>query len=462
MVERPITPCPARAFGRVDGALVQHFGVTRLEGTGTDPLTQVVASPATSDGSSPDRYELLDAIGSGATATVWLGRDTETGQTVAVKRFHGHLLGDPEARRRFTDEAAAAKLVSHPNIVSAIDRVSTDDELWLVFPYVAGTSLVERLAEGPVVTPRDAAQISVDLADALAAVHAAGLAHRDVKPGNILLGSDGRARLLDFGISRAVTDQLEQVRDATGAGLAVGTLPYMAPEQLAAHPPTPASDIFALGAVLYEMLAGRRPYAAATAVAMADAHRVAPAQIPEAPDALNDLAMVALAYDPAARPDATQFARAARGWLDGREDPAAMTVVVPAAPAHPVASPWLARMAAGAAAALVLAVLAIGAGSLTTDTPAPSTVVPTEVAQPAGEVEAAGPDAADREVEPPDRTGGDDGRARLGNDARPGGNDEDEERGDDEERGGDDEERGDDEKGKAKGHDKEGGKGKGR
>ena len=424
--------------------------MTRLQGVDADALTRTVPSPASSDGSSSDRYELLDTIGSGATATVWLGRDTETGQEVAVKRFHGHLLGDPEARRRFTDEAAAAILVSHPNIVSPVDRVSTDDELWLVFPYVAGTALVERLANGPLVTAREAAQISVDIADALAAVHAAGLAHRDVKPGNILLGSDGRARRLDFGISRAVTDELEQVRDATGAGLAVGTLPYMAPEQLAAHPPTPASDIFALGAVLYEMLAGRRPYAAATAVAMAEAHRVAPPPIPEAPAALSDLAAVALAYDPAARPDATQFARAARGWLDGRDDPAAMTVVLPAAQPNPVASRWVPRMVAGAAAALVLAVLVVGVGSLITSAQAPSTVVPTDLAQPAVGVEPAAQDADDSEVQPPDRTGDDEGRAPLGNDARPGGSNDDRERG------------GDADNGKAKGHDKDRGKGRGR
>ena len=392
----------------------------------------------------------MDTIGSGATATVWLGRDTETGQEVAVKRFHGHLLGDPEARRRFTDEAAAAILVSHPNIISAVDRVSTDEELWLVFPYVPGTTLAERLADGPAVTAREAARIGVDIADALAAVHAAGLAHRDVKPGNILLGSDGRARLLDFGISRAVTDELEQVRDATGAGLAVGTLPYMAPEQLAARPPTPASDIFALGAVLYEMLAGNRPYAATTAVAMAEAHRVAPPEIPDAPIALSDLATVALAHDPAARPDATQFARAARGWLDGRDDPAAMTAVVPAAQAHPVGSPWWARMLAGAAAALVLAVVVIGAGSLITSTQAPSTVVPTEVAQPAVGVGPAGQNVDDREAQAQDGTGGNDSRAALGSDGRPAGS------GDDRERGGDEG------KAKAKGLDKERGKGKGR
>ena len=129
-----------------------------------------------------------------------------------------------------------------------------------------------------------------------------------MKPGNILLGKDGRARLLDFGIAHAV-DAAQRVHDLTGAGMTIGTLPYMAPEQLGAAPTTPASDVYALGVVLYEMLAGKRPYAAASPVTLAQEQARPPARIANVPEPLLDLALAAVTADVSTRPDAAQLAR---------------------------------------------------------------------------------------------------------------------------------------------------------
>ncbi len=278
------------------------------------------------------RYRPTEELGHGATATVWRARDTQTGRDVALKRFHQHLVADPVARARIEEEAAAASRVSHPNIVSAVDIVDDRDGLALVFPFVPGATLAERLASGPRLDAREAAAIALDICDALCVAHASGVIHRDVKPANILIGSDGTARLLDFGIAHAV-DELDENNRLTGAGMAIGTLPYMAPEQLSAGPITPASDVFGLGVVLFEMLAGRQPYEAASPVSLAAEQAQPPAPIEGVPAALNDLTLSALAADAAVRPDAGQLARGLRAWLDGRVDTEAATSAFVAAPA---------------------------------------------------------------------------------------------------------------------------------
>jgi eukaryotic-like serine/threonine-protein kinase len=305
------------------------------------------------------RYDPIVELGRGATATVWRARDTRTGRDVALKRFHAHLVSDPVARRRIADEAAAASRVSHPNIVSAAELINDRDGLALVFPYVEGKTLAARLADGQRIASRDAASIALDIADALAVAHSQGVVHRDVKPGNILLGADGRARLLDFGIAHAV-DAGQAAHDLTGAGMAVGTLPYMAPEQLAAEPTTPASDVYALGVVLYEMLSGRRPYAAASPVTLAREQAQPPPRIADAPEPLVDLALAALAADISARPDAGQLARGLSAWRDGRGDADAATrLVVSAQPEQKASrSGWLPL---GLAAVVLAVAVPVGA-----------------------------------------------------------------------------------------------------
>jgi eukaryotic-like serine/threonine-protein kinase len=287
------------------------------------------------------RYKLIEEIGSGASATVWRARDTRSGREVAIKRFHHHLLKDPATRQRVAEEAAAAARVTHPGIVSAVEQIGGKTDLALVFPFVEGTTIAQRLAEGTPLTPRDAASIALQVADALATAHEAGVVHRDVKPANILVSADGTAKLLDFGISRALDDP--RANDLTGAGMAIGTLPYMAPEQLAAAPPTPAGDVYGLGAVLYEMLSGRQPYEAASPLALAQEQQLPPARIDGAPAPLVDVSLEAMSADAALRPSAAGLARSLRAWLDGRADATAPTVSVVApvalAAPPPAASP---------------------------------------------------------------------------------------------------------------------------
>src|SRR3954452_5066860 len=287
------------------------------------------------------RYVLEEPIATGTTATIWRARDAGKNTTVAIKVFRSHLVADPVARARMDNEANAARQVHAPTIISAIDRISRRDEFALVFPYVPGTPLSERLRESAF-TPEEAAAVAADIADALVAIHAVGVVHRDVKPGNVLLAHDGRARLLDFGISHALTDEIELDQALTGAGLAIGTLPYMAPEQIAGQPALAATDIFALGVVLYEMLARMRPFGGATPVALAAEQRNPPPRIADAPEPLVDLALRAMAFDPGARPAAAEMSAALRNWLaapDALDAPTApVTTVVAAAAAGATAS----------------------------------------------------------------------------------------------------------------------------
>ena len=309
------------------------------------------------------RYELRSELGHGATATVWRARDTTTGRDVALKRFHPHLVADPVARQRIEDEAAAASRVSHPNIVSAVELIDDREGLALVFPYVAGETLAKRLERKSRMAPRDAARIALDIADALAVAHSQGVVHRDVKPGNILLGKDGRARLLDFGISHAI-DAGQTAHDLTGAGMTIGTLPYIAPEQLSAGPTTPASDVYALGVVLYEMLAGARPYAAASPVTLAQEQLQSPERIKNAPKPLVDLALAAITADVAARPDAAQLARGLSAWRDGRADADALTSLGIAAPTAQRSRPALGWLAVGLAAVVLAVAVPVAAMGL--------------------------------------------------------------------------------------------------
>jgi len=293
---------------------------------------------------------------------------------VAVKLFQPHLVADDVARRRMEKEADAARRVHAPTIISAIDRVSRRGEFALVFPYVSGTSLADRLREATL-PPEQAAAVAADIADALVAIHRAGLVHRDVKPGNVLLADDGRARLLDFGISHTLTDDIELDQALTGAGLAIGTLPYMAPEQLAAQSITRATDVYGLGVVLYEMIAGRRPFEATTPVALAAEQRVQPARIADAPEPPVELALRALAVDPAARPTAAEMAASLRNWIaspvtvDAPTAAVATVAAVPPARSHPSSRRGLLTGAVAIAGFLVLAVVALAAMS-------PSAVLP--------------------------------------------------------------------------------------
>jgi serine/threonine protein kinase len=331
------------------------------------------------------RFELREQLGISSTATVWRAFDQKRRREVCLKLLHPQLLSDRAARRRIVAEASAAGRLNHPNIVSPLESDFSGDSAALVFPLVEGETLAVRIAHEGRLPATEVARIGAEVAEALAHAHAKGVVHRDVKPGNIMLGTDGRVYLLDFGIAAS---QEQAAMQLTDAGTAVGTLPYMAPEQLAAHPAEPASDVFSLGAVLYEMLAGRRPYVATTPVALVQEQQRQPADIPDVPPALLALAMLALSSDPAARPPAEAMAASLRDWRTALPDAVTAAVFAPPTAILGAAAPpsganrrkgVLAGLAAAGLAALVVAAFALGpafgppeAAAPVSPTPAPS------------------------------------------------------------------------------------------
>ena len=295
------------------------------------------------------RYRLLDRLAVGGSAEVWRAHDDQLHRLVAVKRLHPHLLPDDASRRRLRAEARAAASLSHPAIVAVYDVDTEGEAPALVMELVDGESLSARVGrEGPL-PEREAAAVAAEVADALFHAHQRGVVHRDVKPGNVLLSRDGRARLVDFGIAHSLAESAERL---TITGTVMGTLSAMAPEQLAGGPITPRTDLYGLGVVLHEALTGRPPYAASSPVALADAQRAGPPALPGIDPALAAVVAGCLAYDPADRPlHAGALADALRAWLEGDArpalrmlppppaDPDAVTQAVPvvaAAPSRPI------------------------------------------------------------------------------------------------------------------------------
>ncbi len=190
------------------------------------------------------RYLLEDIAGSGGMATVWRGRDLMLGRPVAVKVISDVLARDPACVTRFAREARTAARISHPNLVRVFDYSISTGRPYLVMEYISGETLARWLDHGVLDEP-ELVTLAADLLAALRAVHDAGVLHRDVKPSNVLLDQDGRARLTDFGIAR-----MDDTTHLTLPGEVIGTLRYLAPELLHGSEPSPASDLYALGVLL--------------------------------------------------------------------------------------------------------------------------------------------------------------------------------------------------------------------
>jgi len=201
------------------------------------------------------RYLLGQVLGRGGSCSVQRAWDTRLNRHVAIKRLEPPLNTDEHARARFSREGRAIARLSHPNLVTLIDRGATDDEDYLVFEYIEGRSLRELIRETGRLDPRDAGQIAGQIVEGLSHAHAHGIIHRDVKPHNILLDAEGRAKLTDFGIATA-----EDWTRVTHEGAIVGSSRYMSPEQVQGRPVDQRTDIYSLGIVLYEMLAGSPPF----------------------------------------------------------------------------------------------------------------------------------------------------------------------------------------------------------
>jgi len=214
-----------------------------------------------------DRYEIFRRIGRGGMADVFLGRDRLLDRQVAVKVLFPEFARDPNFVERFRREAQAAANLSHPNIVSVYDWGKHSGTYFIAMEYVEGRTLADILRANGHVTSKQAAEIASEVAAALGFAHEAGLVHRDIKPANILIGSNGQVKVADFGIARAMNAPTES--NLTQAGAVMGTATYFSPEQAQGAQPDPRSDLYSLGVVMYEMIAGRPPFTGENPVSIA-------------------------------------------------------------------------------------------------------------------------------------------------------------------------------------------------
>jgi hypothetical protein len=248
------------------------------------------------------RYRLDAPIASGGMATVWRATDTVLTRPVAVKALHAHLAADPEFVARFRREAVAAARLAHPSIVAIYD--TSDDPEAIVMELVEGRTLRDELDVRTFLPAAEAVAIASSICQALDVAHKAGIVHRDVKPANVLLSAGGQLKVADFGIAKAARASGEDdLPDLTAIGRMVGTAKYLAPEQVSGGEIDARTDVYAVGAVLYEMLCGRAPFSGDNDLAVATARLHGPPQRPRTvlrtvPPRLDEIVMKALATDP--------------------------------------------------------------------------------------------------------------------------------------------------------------------
>ncbi|MBI3668064.1 MAG: serine/threonine protein kinase, partial [Acidobacteria bacterium] len=258
-------------------------------------------------------YEILAPIGAGGMGEVYRAKDTRLDRTVAIKVLPAHLADNPELRQRFEREARAVSSLNHPHICTLYDIGRQDGIDFLVMEYLEGETLASRLSKGPM-PAADGLRYAIEMADALALAHRQGVFHRDLKPGNIMLTKSG-AKLLDFGLAKlavggagpvaaeTLTALTPRSGDLTQKGTILVTIQYMAPEQLEGKEADARTDIFAFGAVLYEMVTGQKAFAAKSQASLIAAiMHTDPAPVsavsPVAPAALDRVVRACLAKDP--------------------------------------------------------------------------------------------------------------------------------------------------------------------
>jgi serine/threonine-protein kinase len=329
-----------------------------------------------------ERYRLDERLGAGAMSEVWRATDLELERLVAIK-----LLGRDADPARFEREARSAAALGHPNIVQVFDYGTHESRPFMVLEYLPGGTLDERLTPGEVLPDEETAVIARDIAAGLAHAHGRGLVHRDLKPGNILFDSEGRAKIADLGIAR-----MSGAGTLTEAGTVLGTAAYISPEQARGEPATPASDVYSFGVVVFLLLTGRLPFESSDPMELVRMHLNEPAPPVEAfrsdaPARLESLAAAAMAKDARDRPPdgaallAELEPTAAATTVLAPPQATQTTHVVPAAAAVPPtagrpAPPWRAFAIVGAALALAVAGVAVAVIATRDDGAAPAAPLP--------------------------------------------------------------------------------------
>ncbi|MRX43802.1 serine/threonine-protein kinase [Agromyces kandeliae] len=301
------------------------------------------------------RYELQSRIAIGGMGEVWQATDLVIGRQVALKILKDEYLGDPGFLERFRAEARHAALVNHEGIANVFDYGEEEGSAYLVMELVPGEALSTILEREHVLSTDKVLDIVAQTAAALQAAHAAGLVHRDIKPGNLLITPDGRVKITDFGIAR-IADQVP----LTATGQVMGTVQYLSPEQASGHPASPTTDIYSLGIVAYECLAGRRPFTGESqvAIAMAQINETPPDLPVTVSEPVRNLVYSCIAKNPADRPQtAAHLARAATALRRGDVQAAAAAVpaILGAAAGMTAATMLMPQAGANTAATTVLA-----------------------------------------------------------------------------------------------------------
>ena len=268
------------------------------------------------------RYEIGRLVARGGMATVYEAMDTRLERTVAIKVMHTALAADAEFVARFIREARSAARLSHPNVVAVYDQGSDGDVVYLAMEFVDGATLRDLLRMRGRLAPADALAIFEQVLGALGAAHKAGLVHRDVKPENVLLTEDGRVKVADFGLARAISSSVST--NTIASGMIIGTVSYLSPEQVERSVADARSDVYSAGIMLFEMLTGEKPYSGGTPmeVAFRHVHERVPAPSTVAPGIspdLDTLVLRATAHNPDDRPrDASELLADVTRARDGR------------------------------------------------------------------------------------------------------------------------------------------------
>ncbi|MGW5421278.1 serine/threonine-protein kinase [Streptomyces sp. NPDC003943] len=286
------------------------------------------------------RYRLGESIGRGGMGKVWRAHDEVLHRVVAVKELTaGRFVAEADRlvlHARTQKEARAAARITHPGVVTVHDVLEHDDRPWIVMQYVDGPSLADAAKEAGTIAPREAARIGLHVLGALRAAHAAGVLHRDVKPGNVLLARDGRVLITDFGIAAIEGDS-----SITRTGELVGSIDYLAPERVRGGDPGPASDLWSLGATLYTAVEGTSPFRRSSPISTMQAVVTEEPPYPEQAGPLAPVIVALLRKDPDQRPRADEAERMLLEAMEGREPQAAQAYV----PTQPVPAEELAAAA---------------------------------------------------------------------------------------------------------------------